>query len=320
VSFHSPWWLLGLLLLPAAVAAYVFLQRSRERTAERFAAAGLFPNLVARSPGWRRHLPAAIGLLALTALLVGLARPHATVSVRREEATVVLAIDVSRSMAAKDVQPTRLAAAQSAARAFLAHVPSKYRTALVSFSTKAQVVTPPTRSRALVDAGLSSLRPGEGTALGDAIALAVRAGRLVPPTAGKPPPVSILLISDGKQDGGDLTPAEGAARARSFGIPVYTVALGTENGIVEVPRVGGYVERIRVPPDPTTLKQVAAATHGRFFAAPSQQELQAVYRDLASRLGSEKKDEEMTFAFAAGGLVLMLVGGALSALWFRRLP
>ncbi len=180
MSLQSPLYLLTLLAVPPVIAGYVLFQRRRARTAGRFASLDLLPNVVERSPGWRRHLPPAIFLVALAALLVGMARPQAIVSVRREEATVVLAIDTSRSMAATDVAPTRLAAARSAAKRFLEGVPVKYRVGVVAFASQAQVVAPATRDREIVRAALDALRPGEGTALGDAIARATDVGRAVP--------------------------------------------------------------------------------------------------------------------------------------------
>ncbi len=326
MSFESPLYLLVLLVVPLALAGYVRFERRRIVSAARFVTPALLPNVVDRDPGWRRHAPAAVLLLAVTAFLVGFAKPHAKVSVKQEEATVVLAIDTSRSMGADDVLPTRLAAAQAAARSFLADLPEKYRVGVVGFASRAHVVAAPTPDRDFVGAAIGSLRLGEGTALGDAIATAITVGRAVPREpkveSGKAdlPPTSVLVISDGAQMGGRVPPEEAARRAREAHIPVYAVALGTPDGVVEVPLVGGFVERIRVPPDPEMLRSIAFRTGGRFFEAPGREELAAVYEDLGSRLGKREKDVEITFAFAAGGAVLLLAGGALSALWFRRLP
>jgi Ca-activated chloride channel family protein len=280
MSFEWPLGLLALLLVPAAIAAYALGERRRTRTAARFAAPPLFPNVVARWPGRLRHLPAAVLLVALTAMLVGVARPHATVSVPREEATIVLAMDASRSMLATDVHPSRLAAAQAAARRFLRRVPETFRVGVVAFATRAQVAAPPSENRGIAHAAINGLRPGEGTALGEAIALAVNAAR---PARGRPedrPPASILLISDGAQTQGVVTPAAAAQRARRRGVPVYTVALGTEEGVVERPLPGGFTERVRVPPDPETLERVAQVTGGEFFAAPDDERLSQVYEEL----------------------------------------
>ena len=326
MTFEAPLYLLGLLVVPLGIAAYLLAQRRRWRTAARFASPHLLPNVIDRSPGWRRHVPATILLLGLGALLVGVARPHAAVSVPREEATIVLAIDTSRSMAATDVEPSRLAAARAAVTAFLEKVPEKYGVGVVAFASAAQVVAPPTHDRGAVRSALASLRSGEGTAIGDAIVRAIAVGRSVRRTASdrphdeEPPPVSVLLVSDGAHEGGRVEPADAAKRAASLEIPVYTVALGTEEGIVEVRRVGGFVERIRVPPAPEALAEISRATGGRSFAIEDADELEAVYEDLGSRLGRTRKKEEITFAFAAGGAGLLLTGGLLSALWFRRVP
>jgi Ca-activated chloride channel family protein len=325
VSFEFPTALWTLLVVPIAAAGYVWFQRRRVRQAAGFVAPDLFPNVVDRVPGWQRHLPVAILLLAVSALLVGFARPHATLSENAEEATVVLAIDTSRSMGANDVAPTRLAAAQASARRFLTGLPKKYRVAVVAFSSTPQVVSAPTADRAFVGSAISALRLGEGTALGDGLANAIQVARGVPPgtrlPAGqKPVPAAILVISDGAQDGGRVQLPEAIRRARAAKIPVFTALLGTPQGIVNVQLVGGYHEQIRVPPNPTALRSVATQTGGKYYAAPTQEDLSAVYRDLKSRLGTKRQDEEITVVFAALGAVLLIVGSALSALWFRRIP
>lgn len=324
MSLESPFYLLGLLLVPAAVGAYLLMQRQRERGAATFTNPQLLPNVVDRSPGRLRHLPAAVFLIGLCALLFGVARPHAVVSVKRELATVVLAIDSSRSMAAADVKPSRLEAAKAAARLFIEKVPEKFRIGVVSFASTARVVSPATQNRTVTRAALRALRPGEGTALGDAIVRGLLVARSLPgvqrSSGEDPPPASILLISDGADMGSDVTPGRAAARARAAGIPVYTVALGTPTGVVEVRQVGGYTVRVQVPPAPDTLRMVARTSRGRFFEAPNAEQLKAVYSELGSRLGSRTKREEITFAFAAGGALLMLTGGALSTALFRRLP
>ena len=318
MSFESPWWLLAFLGVPLVVAAYVFLQRRRERDAARFANPALLPNVVEPPPAKLRHLPAAVILLGLCALVLGVARPHAVVSVRRELATVVLAVDTSRSMAATDVKPTRLDAAKRAALTFVDRVPDKFRIGVVAFASTARVVGPATTTRSVTRAAISNMRPGEGTALGEAIVRSLQAGGAK--KGGTGAPVSILMISDGAQQGGNVSPQQGAQRALAARVPVYTVALGTPDGVVEVRHVGGFIERIRVPPSPNTLRTIASRTRGRFYDAASEQELDQVYKDLASRLGHRDKRTEITFAFGAGGALLMLLGGGLSAALFRRVP
>jgi Ca-activated chloride channel family protein len=325
VSFASPNLLFALLLVAAAAAGYVWLQGRRVRESASFVEPALLPNVVDRVPGWRRHLPPAILLLAVAGLLVGFARPHANLSVRSEEATAVIAIDTSRSMGAPDLPPTRLAAAQASARRFLTKLPEKYRVAVVAFSTLAQVVSAPTRDRAFVDEAIGSLRVGEATALGDGLATAVDVARgtpqgVKPPAGEEPPPAVILILSDGALDGGSIELSEAVRRARAAKIPVFTALLGTENGVVKVRHVGGYIERIQVPPDPAAMRSVAAQTGGSFFQAPTEADLTAVSANLKSRLGHTSEDKEITVAFAAGSALLLLVGCGLSALWFRRVP
>jgi Ca-activated chloride channel family protein len=320
VSFQWPLALVGLLVVPLVAALYVIHQRRRTVYAARFGNPGLLPNLVDRSPGWRRYLPLAVLLVALTAMVVGVARPHATVTVRREDATVILAIDVSRSMGATDVQPTRLAAARAAAVAFLAKVPEKYRVGVISFATRAVVAVPPTQDRKLVRTALESLRPGEGTALSDAVSLAARIVKRQRTSDGKVPPAAVLMISDGAQVGGTRTPQAAIREARAQHIPVYTVLVGTESGVVEVTIAGGLREIIHVPPSLQTLRQIAAGTGGQFFTATNDERVRDVYEKLGSRLGRHEQDREITDLFAGGSAALLLAGGALSALWFRRVP
>jgi len=323
MTFATPLALLALVAIPLAIAGYVLLERGRTRTAERFAAAAMLPNVVERAPGWRRHIPFAVFLLALTAMLVGIARPHAALSVKRQQATVVVAIDTSRSMAARDVAPTRLDAARATIRRFLEQLPKQYRVGIVSFASTAQVVAPATANRELVDQALDELRPGAGTALGDAIASAVQVAKSVPAEAnahGRTPAASILLISDGAPDGGRISPAEALRRAAAAHIPISTVALGTPDGIVVVPHSGGFVERIRVPPNPAALRTIAKRSGGRFFTDSKTVDLSSVYRELGSRVGKVNKNEEITVAFAGGAAVLMLIGAALSTGLLRRLP
>jgi Ca-activated chloride channel homolog len=325
MSFSSPLALLALILVPIAAVGYVLFERRRVREAAAFVEPALLPNVVDRVPGWRRHLPAVFLLLAVAAFLIGFARPHATVSARSEEATAIIAIDTSRSMGATDIQPTRLAVAQASARRFLEDLPDKYRVSIVAFSTLAQVVAVPTTDREYVETAISGLRVGEATALGDALATSVAVARGTPqgvaPAAGeKPAPAVVLVLSDGAVDGGRVELPEAIRRARDAKIPVFTALLGTAAGVVTVPHVGGYVERIQVPPDPAALRRVAQQTGGSFFAAPTAKDLDTVYADLKSRLGSTHKDEEITFAFAVAGALLLLGGCVLSALCFRRVP
>ncbi len=319
MSFSSPYSLLALLVLPLLVSAYVWRERQRQRSAAAWANPALVPNLVDRAPGRRRHIPAALLLLALAVMIVGVARPHATLTVRREEATVLLAMDVSRSMSATDVPPTRLQAAKTAALAFAQKVPKTFRIGLVAFATRAQVALPPTADRELLRTSLEALHTGEGTSIGDAVALAAsiprgqRADGVIPPT-------SVLLISDGARDGGRRSPLAAARQAKRQHVPVYTILLGTPNGVVQHKLPGGYNETIRVPPSAQTLQAIARTSGGEFFTASNDKRLADVYDALRSRLGHKRQSREITDGFAGGAAVLLLAAGALSALWFRRVP
>ena len=321
MTFEWPTALLAPAIVPLLVFAYVLLDSTRARSASRFSRPALLPNVIARAPGRVRHIPAAVLLVAVVALLVGMARPHATLSVPREEATVMLVMDVSRSMTATDVKPSRLDAAQIAARRFLEQLPESYRVGVVTFATRARVVAPPSNDRKLPPAALDAVRAGEGTALGEAITLGLRAARSVPGSdSSGPPPATMLLISDGAQTQGQVLPAQAAQQARRQGVPVYTIVLGTPDGVVERQLTGGFTERIRVPPDPETLQQVARISGGQSFTAAGKEQLSRVYAELGSRLGERPKRTEVTVAFAGAGIVLLLVGGALSSSLMRRLP
>src|SRR5262249_48584062 len=269
VTFEWPLALVGLAVVPLLVVLYVLRERRRTDYATRFTSAGLLPNLVDASPRWRRHLPLAVLLVALTAMVVGIARPHAMVKVKREEATAILLIDTSLSMSADDVKPSRLEAARREAGAFLDTLPSKYRLAIVGFAGRAYVALPPTDDRDLAVSALRSLHTAEGTSLGDAVALATRiAGRQRASDRSRPP-AAILVISDGAQSSGRTTPAAAALKARQAHIPVYSVLIGTQDGVITAPLPGGLSEQIRVPPSPDTLRAVSQVTGGRFYVAPT---------------------------------------------------
>ena len=327
MSFAWPAFLWGLLLVPAAGALYLLAQRRRKRHAVRFTNLELLGNLVAHTPGWRRHLPPVLLLMALSALLLGLGRPQATVLVPREEANVVLVMDVSGSMEATDVSPNRLAAAQEAAGAFLARLPDDLRVGLVTFSGREQVLSPPTADHAVVSDALGSLQAGGGTAMGDGLLRATEISQLGVGRGneadargsggnGQGVPAAVVLLSDGANTDGETRPEEAAERAQSLGVPVFTVALGTEEGTVEGPDG----QAVPVPPDTETLRRIAEGTGGEFFASASEADLVRVYRDLGSSLGFVEEEREVTAAFAGTGAALILAGGVLSTLWSGRLP
>lgn len=322
VRFEWPAALLGLALLPLLVLGYYFLQRRRHRYAVRFTNVDLLANLVEASPGWRRHVPPALTLLALAGTIVALARPEATVTTARNQATVVLATDTSGSMGAFDVHPSRLFAAQKSALLLIDQLPEEIQVALVQFSTEARVLSPATTDRELLRQAIATLRADGRTALGDAIAFSVETGLSAVDSApeGQRPPLSILLLSDGANTDGTYEPLEAAALASDFGIPIYAVALGTDSGTVLNVDLMGNVQTVPVPPDRETLHLIAEQTGGRYFDAPTAEDLAEVYREIGSQVGFVTEVRELTHLFAAGAGLLMLTGAALSAFWFNRFP
>ncbi|MFN2467920.1 MAG: VWA domain-containing protein [Gaiellaceae bacterium] len=332
MSFRWPLLLIALALVPLAFAAYLLLERRRARFAVRFTNLEVLAAVAGHSASWRRWVPPALFLLALALALTALARPRVNVSVARQQASIVVTIDSSGSMLAEDVKPTRLAAAQEAVRRFLERLPKQYRVSLVTFSSETFVLTPLTHDRELVREALLLLSPGMGTAIGDAVARSVEVGREgetapedgggpgAPADAGKNRPLTaIVMLSDGFQTRGTLQPLEGAQRAKSFGIPVYTVALGTPEGEVTFDR-GPYTRTIPVPPDKPTMKRIARLTGGQFFEARSGDRLNAVYESLGSRLGRTRELREATSYLLGGSALLLLGAGLLSVRWLQRLP
>ncbi|HEV8424278.1 MAG TPA: VWA domain-containing protein [Actinomycetes bacterium] len=328
-----PGLLWALLLVPVALAAYLLAQRRRSRYTVRFTNLDLLANVVSGMPGWRRHVPPGFYLLALAALLISLARPQAVALVPKEQATIVLVMDVSGSMNATDVQPTRLVSAQRAASTFIEQLPGKFRVGIVSFASTAQTLTRPTTDRAAVYDAIGSLHAEGATAMGDGIerALDVKRPPTPPPTGGaawpapNPPPggeapLVVLLLSDGANTQGRTQPMEAASDAKALGVPVFTIALGTDRGMVDVPDEAGNLRRIPVPPDKLTLQRIAETTRARFFAAPSGRDLKTVYRELGSKIGFVKEEQEVTVVFAATGLLFLVAGAAMSLVWFSRFP
>jgi Ca-activated chloride channel family protein len=331
MSFGQPLLLLTLLVVPATVLALRLAERRRMRYAVKFTNLEVLASVAGGRP-WRRWVPAGLALLALATLCTAFARPHATSLVPKERATVILVLDVSGSMEASDVRPTRLAAAQKAVRGFLDRVPPQVRVGLVAFSGDAEVAAPPTTDRGLLRQsleGISTFPAFGGTAIGDALAVAVDlakkavTGSTSFASAGPSSPTkglaSILFLSDGHQTRGTLAPLQGAERAKAAGIPVYTVALGTPNGVVRGD-FDGVPQTIPVPPDPDTLRAIAKATGGKFYEAQSAGSLHAAYSKLGSSLGRTPGKTEVTYAFLAGAASLLVAAGFLSALWSPRLP
>jgi Ca-activated chloride channel homolog len=311
MTFQAPLLLLGLALLPPLVAAYVLGERRRRRAAAAFAAPAVAASAVPRRPGWRRHAPLLLAGLALAGLIAALARPQISVAVPVEQASIVLAMDHSGSMAATDVAPSRLAAALTAGEAFLDKVPARVRVGGVVFDDGAEAVQGPTTDRAALRAALrAAMRPSGGTATGDALATSLAMLRAQTGPGGKRPPGAVVLLSDGKATHG-RDPLPVADEAKRLGIPVYTVALGTPSGTLP--------NGDAVPPDTATLRAIAERSGGQAFAAREAGALSAVYERLGTQVARKREQREVTGAFAGGAAVLLLLGSGLSLRWFRRL-
>lgn len=353
MSFQDPWMLLGLLVVAAFVGLWLWLERSRARYTVRYTNLDVLATVVT-GRSWARFVPAAILVLGLGALVIGLARPHVERALLREKATVILVVDTSRSMQARDVEPTRLGAAQEALRTFLDDAPDGLRVGLVVFAGEAQVATPPTDDHELVETAIRDVDEFlvfGGTAIGDALQTAVLLGRQVtdlvpedgataaaatssssrslaqatePEEDEEKSPVSILFLSDGAQTRGLLQPLEGAELAKEAGFPVYTIALGTPDGVIERGPFGGAPQDARqvipVPPDPDTLRAIAQTTGGEFSEARTAEALTKAYDDLGSRLGREPGESEITWLFLAIAGVLLLIAGGVGAFVSPRFP
>ncbi|MDQ1670421.1 MAG: Ca-activated chloride channel [Actinomycetota bacterium] len=319
MTFLEPdrlWLLVAVALL---IVLYVAAQRRRRRYAVRFAALPLLERVAPRGPGWRRHAPAVAFLLMAMALVTGFARPEAEVRVPREEATIVVALDVSTSMRAQDVSPNRFEVAREAARAFVDLLPEQFNIGIVAFAQTVKVAVPPTTDRVLIDQALDDLTLAGGTAIGDAITSSVKSIR--PVTEGdasrrgkKLPPARVVLLSDGGNSAGSPIEA-GIATAVGAAIPVSTIAYGTPEGVVPLQ---GRI--LRVPVDEEALAQIATETGGVAYKAASKDELKEVYADLGSSIGYRTERREVTSWFIGFGLLAALLAAAGSLAWFSRLP
>ena len=344
MTFATPLVLLALPLVPLVVLALVLVRRRPIRYAVRYPALDVLAE-VAKRERRGRWVPAALLLLALTALLLGAAKPTARVPVPREEATVMLVVDVSGSMEADDVKPTRLDAARDAAGRFLDKLPARFQVGLVIFSSEAETLVPPTTDRTAVRDALASLRADGSTAMGDGLSnaldaiLAARqadagsqggAGTGTPDQGGAGsggtdpggsvgPPAVTLLLSDGANMAG-VDPLGQAERARDLNVPVYTIALGTADGVLQRRDALGGLRLQPVPPDPDILARIAETTNARFFQAPTSSNLNQVYESLGSHIGFRTEEREVTVAFAAAALLLLAAAGALRARRAARLP
>ncbi len=335
MEFIWPQALAGLILVPALAGVYVWMQRRRRRYALRYASVSLVQAAVGPGPGIRRHIPAALYLIAVAAMIFALARPRATVPVLLDTGTLILAIDVSGSMFAEDVAPNRMEATRQAVRSFVEKQPSGVKIGIVSFTDFGALVAPPTRDREVVLDAIDRLRPQRGTNIGAGLEVALdaiyegidgeRPGARTAPLPGvtptpsaataAPPPASIVLLSDGQSNTGP-SPLDVAQEAVAAGVRVYTVGIGTAAGTTLEIRGRRVFTRL----DEETLRRVADLTGGLYFSAADEAELQAVYDDLSRQRETEHEERELTFVVTGVALLLSLAAGALGLLWFNRLP
>jgi Ca-activated chloride channel family protein len=325
VSFQSPLFLLALLVVPAILVFAIVVDRRRARYPVAFTNLELLAGLAEQRRSWRRWIPLVCFVLALALAAGALARPRTNLTVPDDNATVVMLVDVSGSMRANDVEPTRLDAAVSAMRTFLDELPKRFKVGLVAFSSESEVLAQPTRDRQSVLDSLNYLQPEAGTAIGDGLNMATRLALTSLRNDGfqrrpnQNVPAAVVLLSDGAQNRGRLQPLESAQRARQAGVRVYTVALGTDEGVVSF-GFGLFVNSIPVPPDPQTMRAIARTTGGTMYSADTSSKLSNIYKTLGSSIGRRSELREITSWFAAGAAVFLLAGLGLGRLWEGRLP
>jgi len=341
MTFLWPDLLWSLLLLPLLVLLYLWLLRKRRRSTVRLASLAVAKAALGKGPGWRRHVPPLLLLLAIATLLVAMARPTAVITLPMAQRTIILAIDVSGSMRAADVLPSRIVAAQEAAKAFVADLPREVRVGVVAFAGTAAVVQAPTTSREDIVAAIDRFQLQRATATGSGIILSLatifpNAGIEISQATGQrnmPGPIdqrpdkpeftpvepgsynsaAIIMLTDGARTTGP-DPVDAAKMAAERGVKVYTVGIGTVAG--ETIGFEGWSMRVRL--DEAALKQVALITQAEYFYAGTAQDLKKVYQSLSSKLVVEKKETEITAFFAAAGALLALLGAGLSVWWFGR--
>lgn len=323
MSFGSPLLLATLVVPLAGLVAYLRIDRKPPRGAISFPNLGVLASVQGRS-SWKRHVLAALVLITLVLLCVGVARPSVVRASPAERSTVVLVVDVSISMNSVDVAPSRLEAARKAIRAFVDDVPPQVKVGLVAFSDDPVVLAAPTTDKDAVRAAIASLTPGFGTSIGDAVARGVE---LVQGSTGEEGATSgaatkagaVVLLSDGAQTRGNLAPLQGADLARQAGVPVHTIALGTAEGTVTVNR-GGVDIVVLVPPDRLTLARIAEEAGGSTFEATDADRLDAVYERLGRVVSTEPKPREVTDGFVVTAAALLALGIGLAGFWAPRLP
>ncbi|HEY0240136.1 MAG TPA: VWA domain-containing protein [Friedmanniella sp.] len=311
ISFASPGRMLILFAIPLLVAAYVLASRRKNRRGMRFTNTSMLDVVIPRQSQWRRHLAVVLSLLSLITLTTAFARPTTQVSVPRERATIVLVIDASLSMQATDVPPNRLDAAKAAAIAFVNALPEKYNVSVVSMAGATSILVPPTLQHSTVANAINSIKLQDSTAIGAGIDTAMAALQQAPKDAAHPndpAPGAIVLLSDGSNTTG-RAPQQAAADAKVAGVPVYTIAYGTENGYVDLDG-----KRNPVPVDTEQMLEIAQISGGQYFAAATPDQLKSVYENISSEVGYEKADREVTSQFAGFGLAFAVLAalGAIS--------
>lgn len=321
MTFLSPWRLLFLVAALALVGGYVALQRRRRQTAVRFTSVELLASVAPRRPGWQRHVAPFVLLLTIVALVLAFAQPARVTRTARQQATVMLDIDTSGSMVAADVSPSRLSAAQAAAKSFANGLPSGIKLGVVTFSETARVLVSPTTDRSTVLAAIDGVRAGGGTATADAVRLAIDAVDTTPVGAdGKRSPSAIVLMSDGAptigRGGVDPVTAviDAATQAAQDNVPINTIAYGTSSGTV---RIGG--ETVAVPSDPATMAEIASRSGGKTFTATSANELRSVYKAIGRTVGYDVHRSDITVWFAGIALALGMLAAAAALIWSQRI-
>ncbi|WP_029431861.1 VWA domain-containing protein [Blastococcus sp. URHD0036] len=316
MTFQTPIWLLGLVVVAALVALYVVLQLRRKQYAARFTNVALLGSLVPKRPGWKRHVAFGLVALALGVLIVSLATPSTEVRVPRERATVVMAVDVSMSMEATDIEPTRFEAMQVAAKEFVDVLPEEINLGLVAFSGTATTLVTPTTDRGQVRAAIDNLELSEATAIGEAVFASLQAIANFQSALGETEeqvPARIVLLSDGSNTVGRST-TQAVDSANDAGVPVSTIAFGTDYGSVEIEG-----DSVPVPVDRAALEDIADATGGSYSEAASASELEEVYSDLGSQIGYTTEPQDVSYWFVRGGVLLALLGCVMSLLFTNRL-
>ena len=322
MNFEEPWRLAILAAPVALLLAYVVAQRSRRKYALRFTSVDLLASVAPKRPGWQRHVSAVLMLAAVSALVFGFAKPTATKKVARQRGTVLLAIDTSGSMAATDVSPSRLVAAQTAARRFVTGLPAGLKVGLLQFDSTARVLVAPTSDHTPVLAAVDALSIGGGTATGSAIDSALAAATALPAGAdGKKAPAAVVLMSDGSPTIGQAgqTPAEtvtaATAAAKKAGVPIDTIAFGTPGGTVTIQG-----ESVPVPADPQAMAKIASGSGGKSFTATTGNQLNAVYDQIRRTVGFDTVRTDITEWFIGLALLLAVLTAGAALVWMQRIP